>query len=364
MKTALTTEDFIKAAKLLNCEPAAIAAVARVESGKYGCFYADGFPIILFERHKFYKNLPASLKAQVRADHPELCGPSPYGRGEYGTVAQQRVKFSQAFRIDEEAAMMACSWGAFQELGENYDDYGFKAVGEFVDVMKSGADGQLSIFLKSIIRRGLADELRRHDWAGFARNYNGPSYRRNEYDTRFADAYRRAVKEFAARDLRKVTDAELEAAVQPVPLPASVQTAPASEQVPNSSGPAAVQSEPAQQQMTELVAETVVVVDAPAKENSTATATKLVVAGFTVPAALQGAVSAMQSAMTNGFISPAEVGGAVLTFVRENTRFVFYGLGLILLGILLKKFYKQATFWLQCWFAASKEHNSIEVRKQ
>jgi hypothetical protein len=36
---------------------------------------------------------------------------------------------------------------------------------------------------------GLVDELRRNDWAGFARGYNGPGYADNRYDTKLASAY-------------------------------------------------------------------------------------------------------------------------------------------------------------------------------
>jgi len=35
----------------------------------------------------------------------------------------------------------------------------------------------------------LADELIRHDWAGFARGYNGPAFRQNRYDEKLSAAY-------------------------------------------------------------------------------------------------------------------------------------------------------------------------------
>jgi hypothetical protein len=37
----------------------------------------------------------------------------------------------------------------------------------------------------------LADPLRRHDWAAFARRYNGPGYTANSYDTKLAAAHQR-----------------------------------------------------------------------------------------------------------------------------------------------------------------------------
>ena len=37
---------------------------------------------------------------------------------------------------------------------------------------------------------GLADKLNAHDWAGFARAYNGPDFARHGYDRRMAAAWR------------------------------------------------------------------------------------------------------------------------------------------------------------------------------
>jgi hypothetical protein len=41
-------------------------------------------------------------------------------------------------------------------------------------------------FIKS---EHLDDDLRRHSWASFARGYNGPGYRKNQYDTKLAAAF-------------------------------------------------------------------------------------------------------------------------------------------------------------------------------
>lgn len=185
----LTDYDYAVIAERLKVEPEALQAVGHVES-RDTAFYDDGFPVILFERHKFYKHARRDKRAEWSRLYPTICNGSPTPRGGYGSKSAQRVKFSQAFALDPDAAMMACSWGAFQELGENYDDYGFESVGEFVDMMKSGIAGHLEIFVRSIKKRGLVDELQRKDWAGFARNYNGAGYRRFEYDTQMANAYR------------------------------------------------------------------------------------------------------------------------------------------------------------------------------
>ncbi len=53
-KPVLTDADYIRAAKVLKCEVAAIKAVTSVEAPKGG-FLNDGRVRILFERHKFHK---------------------------------------------------------------------------------------------------------------------------------------------------------------------------------------------------------------------------------------------------------------------------------------------------------------------
>jgi|GEM_PF-3019926 len=189
MKRHLTELDYLRAAQRLNLpEPECLMAVAETESKGEG-FYPDGFPTILFERHKFYKNADPSRRAEWFREFPDICNPNRTKRGGYGSKNAQRDKFNRAFALDPNAAMMACSWGAFQELGENYDDYKFKSVGEFVDMMKSGIDGQLEIFTRSLKKRGLIDEMRRHDWAGIARIYNGPAYKEFNYDTQMAHSF-------------------------------------------------------------------------------------------------------------------------------------------------------------------------------
>ena len=48
---------------------------------------------------------------------------------------------------------------------------------------------QLEGMVNFIKNAGLDDELRRHDWRGFARGYNGPSYAKHDYHGRLARSY-------------------------------------------------------------------------------------------------------------------------------------------------------------------------------
>lgn len=186
-KPKLTEEDFRRAANRLRCEVPAIKAVAKTESAGAG-FYGDGFPVILYERHLF-KRL---TKGKYNTSHPHLSG----SQGNYGPAGKnQRVKFSQAFALDPDAAMMSCSWGKFQILGLNHKICGFDTVGEFVEAMKESEGRHLDAFVAFVIGNKLDKALRDKNWAAFARGYNGPGYAKNRYDIKMADAYRKFVSE-------------------------------------------------------------------------------------------------------------------------------------------------------------------------
>jgi N-acetylmuramidase len=194
LKRTLDNSDYYLAAQKLDVEPAAIKAVAIVESMGSG-FYPDGFPTILFERHKFYKHAPKSKRDQWFKDDPVICNPKATPADDYGTYSAQRVKFEKALGLDKDAAMKACSWGIFQELGENFSDCGFQSVSDFVNLMKSGAAGHLDIFVRSIKARKLAPKIRTHDWKAVAENYNGLDYKKFHWDEKMIAAFADALKE-------------------------------------------------------------------------------------------------------------------------------------------------------------------------
>jgi hypothetical protein len=189
-KPRLTQADFERAATRLRCEVAAIKAVAEVESLGKG-FYDDGFPVILFERHIFRRY----TQGRYNQTHPHLSGQ----QGGYGAAgATQRRKFNEAFALNPDAAMKACSWGKFQIMGFNHAVCGFSTVGAFVDAMKISEGEHLDAFVSFVIENNLADELRRKNWAAFASGYNGAGYRKNRYDTKMATAYTKYSKTSAA----------------------------------------------------------------------------------------------------------------------------------------------------------------------
>jgi hypothetical protein len=182
----LSNADFARAAQALGCEAAAIKAVAEVEAGTIGAWFSDGRPTILYEKHIFRDQ---TRNAYSRT-HPDLSG--PYQPGTYGGSAAQYPKLRRAAVLDEDAALKSCSWGKFQIMGFNHVTTGHVTVVDFVRDMNHSSGRQLDAFVAFIAADAdLASAIRAKDWARFARGYNGPAYRTNQYDTKMAAAYAR-----------------------------------------------------------------------------------------------------------------------------------------------------------------------------
>lgn len=170
-----------QAAKDIGCDEAAIRAVIDVESR--GGFLPDKRPKILFERHHFHRH----TKGKFSASDPDICSSKAGG---YKGKASEYDRLDRAIKLNRQAALKSASWGAFQILGSNYEAAGFEDVESFCRAMCEGEDAHLRAFVKFVQKNRLDDELCRRDWKGFARGYNGPAYRKFEYDTKLSAAYK------------------------------------------------------------------------------------------------------------------------------------------------------------------------------
>lgn len=189
MKT-LTEQDYIEVANRLDCEVAAIKAVAHVES-KGGGFLTDGRPKILFEGHVFWKYLKKQGKdPNEYVVNNDTILYKKWTKKHYLGGAEEYDRLFKAESIDYIAANESASWGEFQIMGFHWKSLGYESVHAFVKSMET-AKGQLEAFVRFIGVNGLAIYLRTQNWAEFARRYNGPGYAANRYDTRMAAAYKK-----------------------------------------------------------------------------------------------------------------------------------------------------------------------------
>lgn len=104
-----------------------------------------------------------------------------------------------------------------------------------------------------------------------------------------------------------------------------------------------------------------VTVGAPAKDGSTASATKKTILGVAVPGFIVAGVAALKDAISQGYISAADVGSTVLSFIRENQKYVFVLIGLLILLQIVKKVFKQVAFLISMITHAIPGWNNVTV---
>jgi len=165
----------------LGIEAADIWAVLAVETKGCG-FLADRRPLILFERHVFHR------RTQGRFDdgHPSISASTPGG---YLGGAREYLRLEEALALDPAAALESASWGIGQIMGFNAAAAGFADTESMVTAMIEREDAQLTAMAGFLRANGLHAPLARHDWAAFARGYNGPDFAKNQYDSRLAAAF-------------------------------------------------------------------------------------------------------------------------------------------------------------------------------
>lgn len=183
MKT-LQECDYITAANLLNCEVAAIKAVAEVESNGGG-FLPNSQPKILFEGHYFYE-LTNGKFGISNVSYPKWIS-TYYNQNQHDRLAK-------AVKLDRNAALQSASWGKFQIMGKHWRKLGYNSLQDFITAMYANETEHLMAFVKYVKVFGLADELRAKNWSGFAYGYNGKSYKKNRYDDKMAVAYKKFSK--------------------------------------------------------------------------------------------------------------------------------------------------------------------------
>lgn len=191
LKNTIATE-----ARKAGIEPCALLAVIEVESA--GHFFASvngkQEPLIRFEGHYFDRRLTGETRAKAR----EAGLASPLA-GQIANPASQSARWAlleRASAFSSEAALESTSWGIGQIMGSHWKSLGYDSVESLAAAARSGAEGQIDMLIRFIIKNGLLAVLNGRDWPSFARRYNGPGYRRNAYDVKLAAACRR----YAAAD--------------------------------------------------------------------------------------------------------------------------------------------------------------------
>lgn len=188
--------DFAKAADELEVELAALKAVYKIESNGKG-FVGDA-PKILFEGHVFWQRLKLlGLRPETLARGNEDILYPAWTKEHYVGGGAEYGRLERAEAIQRDAARESASWGLFQIMGYHWKRLGYASIDDFVERMRLHERDQLDAFCRFIngkkdrSGRSLTALLRDKDWTAFAYDYNGAGYRKNAYDDKLREQYRR-----------------------------------------------------------------------------------------------------------------------------------------------------------------------------
>ena len=181
--------DLPKIGRLIGVGEDELHAVLDVET-RGGGFFKDGRLKMLPERHVFYRELGHGPErdAAVRRG----LAYKRWGTKKYPKSSEARYKLlAEMMSINEDAALRSVSWGLGQIMGFNHRLAGYPSAKAMVEAFVDDEETHLRAMVKFIVSAGLDDELRSHDWSGFARGYNGSGYAKHGYHTKLAAAFKK-----------------------------------------------------------------------------------------------------------------------------------------------------------------------------
>lgn len=191
MFTEEISREIAAIAQEFGLEPAALLAIAEVESGGAAFSIVDGRPepLIRFEGHYFDRRLSDDKRTLARAEG--LASPEA---GAIANPVSQPARWrllERAAAIDRNAAYESVSWGLGQVMGAHWEWLGFANVDGLVAEARTSPAGQARLMARYIEKAGLTAAIQNHDWEAFAHGYNGPGFRRYSYHLKLAAAYQR-----------------------------------------------------------------------------------------------------------------------------------------------------------------------------
>lgn len=185
----ITKEQLQNVANKLGVELAIVQAVTKIEARSSGI--KNGLPVILFERHIFYRQLKKHGFdiEKLSSTYPDLINPTAGG---YLGGARENYRLTMAKQIDPQSAIESASWGLFQIMGFHWQLLGYESAQQFEQYMTESEEMQLDAFYRFISHKTnckLLQAMKDKDFQAFAKLYNGPAYKKNSYDTKLRGAY-------------------------------------------------------------------------------------------------------------------------------------------------------------------------------
>jgi len=179
----LTKREMVELAVKYDLDVHVVDAIKQVESSGNGFDWRTGKIMIQFEPHWFKK----------LADNPKAG--QVWRNNKVEPQSGEWAAFNDAWKINPEAAMLSTSIGLMQVMGFNHKVVGFLDVGKMWDFAKESEANQLELELRFMVKAVGKHKINTKNFEEIARIYNGPAYKKFNYDTRMKSAYDRSVKD-------------------------------------------------------------------------------------------------------------------------------------------------------------------------
>jgi hypothetical protein len=192
-----------RAGRMAGLEPAAMLAVWMVECG--GLSFRRGQPVLRFEPHVFFARW--GTENEEAFDRHFRFGSrngtdgarwQNHGLREKAEAEWQRFHGDQAAEYralrlaaklgGEETACQCASFGGPQIMGFNHAAVGYGSAGEMFRAFGRSERWQVLAFFDFCAAKDILGALAAHDWAAFARVYNGPG-NAETYASKIGEAY-------------------------------------------------------------------------------------------------------------------------------------------------------------------------------
>jgi len=162
----LTKADIQRASDALQVDLPTLWAFLWVETAGSG-YLPDLRPRILFERNIFSR----LTSHKWDSDNTDISNPTPGGYGASGSAQYDRLQ--KAAKLDCYSAIQSTSWGMGLLLGEQFAKTGFPDSNAYVAAQMESEGSQLDTIVHFLKSYSLDAQLRSHNWATLAHNYNG-----------------------------------------------------------------------------------------------------------------------------------------------------------------------------------------------
>lgn len=178
--------DFQRIAARYGIPEAKLRAVCEVETAGVG-IHSTGAVTALYEPHIAWRYTKGRTRERLADEGLAY----PRWKRNYPRSSYPRIDRCTEI-AGAEVAALSSSWGLPQMMGFNHERCGYGSALEMVRAFAQSEAAQVQAMMDFIASdQKMFTALHNNDWAGFAKRYNGPGYKKNRYDTKLANAYRK-----------------------------------------------------------------------------------------------------------------------------------------------------------------------------